>query len=178
LFSVPIFLALIGAGVETVAGWVQRPGWLKTLVAAALAGVLLYQPFMVAAQNFASPKYYEHIRPTMAYLQANYKPGDVIYVYSWAVPAFRYYAPLYGLAESNFIVGNHYENNPPGLLAEVDQYKGQKRVWLLFSHVYENGAYNEKDILLAHLGETGIKKREFIAPGTSVSLYLYDLTSQ
>ena len=178
LFAVPILLALAGAGVETVSGWFRRPGWVGHIVAIVLAGLLLYQPLTTAAQNFASPKYYEHIRPTMAYLQANRKPGDVIYLYYWAVPAFRYYAPFYGFTETDFIAGNEHKNDPPGLFAEADQYKGQKRLWVLFSHVYEQGSYNEKDALLAHLDEIGVKKRQFIQPGTSVSLYLYDLTGR
>ncbi|MGC1377226.1 MAG: hypothetical protein WA821_13435, partial [Anaerolineales bacterium] len=178
LFAAPIFLALIGAGVETVAGWFRRPRWLGNVIAVVIAAFLLYQPLVTAAQNFASPKYSEHIRPTMAWLQANRRPGDVIYVYYWAVPAFRYYAPFYGLAENDFSAGNDHEDNSPGLLAEIDRYKGQKRVWVLFSHVYEKGDYNEKDALLAHLDAIGVRKREFIRPGTSVSLYLYDLAGK
>ena len=178
LFTVPIFLTLIGAGVETVSGWFRRPQWVESVVALVIAAFLIYSPLVSAAQNFASPKYHEHIRPTMAYLQANRKPGDTIYVYYWAVPAFRYYAPFYAFTESDFTAGSDYENNPPGLLAEIDRLKGQKRVWVLFSGVYEKGDYNEKDALLAHLGEIGVKKREFIRPGTSVSLYLYDLTGK
>jgi len=178
LFAAPIFLALIGAGVETVAGWFRRPRWLGNLVAVVIAAFLLYQPLVTAAQNFASPKYSEHIRPAMAYLQANRKPGDALYIYYWAVPAFRYYAPFYGVAENDFSAGNDHENNPPALLAEIDRYKGQKRLWVLFSHVYEKGDYNEKDALLAHLDAIGVRKHEFIRPGTSVSLYLYDLAGK
>ena len=174
LFTAPLFLTLIAAGVETVSGWFTRPRWLGTVVGLGLAVTLLYSPMVSAAQNFVSPKYPEHIRPTMAYLRENRKPGDVIYVYYWAVPAFRYYAPFYGFTESNIIAGNDYESNPPGLLSKVDRLKGQKRVWFVFSHVYEKGSYNEKDALLAHLNEIGVKKRTFIVPGTSVGLYLYD----
>jgi hypothetical protein len=178
LFTVPIFLALIGAGVEALAGWFRRPQWVEPVVALVIAAFLIYAPLVTSAQNFASPKYPEHIRPAMAYLQANRKPGDALYVDYWAVPAFRYYAPFYGFTESDFTAGNDYENNPPGLLVEIDRYKGQKRVWVLFSGVYEKGDYNEKNALLAHLGGIGVKKRVFIQPGTSVSLYLYDLTGK
>lgn len=176
LFSAPLFIALLAAGVDEVCRWLQRPRGLRIIVGAAIAVGLLYTPFTSAAQNFISPKYPEHIRPALAYLRENRKPGDTIYVYYWAVPAFRYYAPLYGFSETDFVAGNNYETNPPGLLPEADQYKGRQRVWVLFSHVYEKDGYNEKDALLAHLDEIGDRKREFIRPGTSVSLYLYDLT--
>ncbi len=176
LFAVPIFLALIGAGVEEIVGWFRRSRWLGSAIALALAAFLLYHPLTSAAQNFAQPKYYEHIRPGMAYLQANRKPGDVLYIYSWAVPAFRYYAPFYGFAESDFIAGNKHENDPQALLTEIDRLQGSKRVWVLFSHVYEKGDFNEKDFILARLDEIGERKREFREPGTSVVLVLYDLT--
>lgn len=178
LFSAPFFLALIGAGVDEVCGWLQHPRWLGLVAGLALFSVLLYGPLANASQNFINPKYPEHIRPALAYLRENRKPGDTIYVYYWAVPAFRYYAPFYGFSEDDFVAGKDYENNPLGLLPEVDRFKGQKRTWVLFSHVYEKGDYNEKDALLAHLNEMGVKKREFIKPGTSVSLYLYDLTEK
>lgn len=181
LFAAPLLMLLIGAGVEAVASLTTRLSgtrWLGRAVALLLATVLFYQPLSVASQNFLQPKYYEHITPAMSYLQTNHKPGDVVYVYYWAVPAFRYYAPFYKFSEGDFMAGNDYEANHAGLLAEIDQYKSQKRVWILFSHVYEEkGGYNEKDALLAHLNEIGVKRREFIAPGTSVYLYLYDLSA-
>lgn len=174
LFAIPIFIALAAAGVESVVGWL-RPRWLAVVAGAVLVLILFLQPLVSAGENFIHPKYPEHIRPTMTYLQENHKPDDAIYVYYWAVPAFRYYAPFYGFSENNFLAGNDYAANPPGLLTETDQFKGRKRVWVLFSHVYENGIYNEKDALLAHLNQIGVKKREFRVPGTSVNLYLYDL---
>ena len=176
LFTAPIFLALVGAGVDALAGWFHRPRWLGIFIAVIMGAFLIYQPLLTAAQNFVSPKYAEHIHPSMVYLQANHKPGDALYVYYWTVPAFRYYAPFYGFSENDFIAGNNYEKNPSGLLAEIDRYKGQKRFWILFSHIYEKGDYNEKDALLAHLNQIGTQKREFHRPGASVYLYLYDLT--
>ncbi len=178
LFTAPIFIALMAAGFDALYRWIKHPAWLRYVAGAGFAIALLAQPALSAAQNFASPKYPEHIRPTMAYLQENYKAGDEIYIYYWAVPAFRYYAPFYGFSEKDIIAGNNYETNPPGLLTEADQLKGKKRIWVLLSHVYEKGDYNEKDVLLAYLNEIGIKKREFRLPGTSVNLYLYDLSGQ
>ncbi len=175
LFVVPILFALVGAGVDALVGLVGQKRGIAVGVALLLAASMLQAPLTTSAGNFIQPKYAEHIRPTMAYLQSNHKPGDVLYVYYWALPAFRYYAPSYGFAETDFIAGNQHENAPSSLLAEMDQLKGSKRVWILFSHVYEKGAYNEKDAVLAHLNETGEKKREFRQPGTSVYLYLYDL---
>lgn len=175
LFAVPVFLTLIGAGLELAAGWVRHPRWMVALTGLGLAFLLLYQPAVGAAQNFAQPRYYEHIRPTMAYLQANRRPGDVLYIDYWAVPAFRYYAPFYHFGEADFMAGNDHTNDPQGLRAEIDALRGNKRVWVLFSHVYQNEGFNAKEVILAHLDEIGKRVREFREPGTSVDLLLYDL---
>ncbi len=50
-------------------------------------------------EQFASPKYFEHIRPSMEYLKENWKQGDSMFITNGAVPAFEYYAPIYGLEE-------------------------------------------------------------------------------
>jgi len=95
----------------------------------------------------------------------------VLYVYNWALPAFRYYAN----PQMDYVAGGLHTENPQALLTELNQLKGQRRVWVLFSHVYERGEYNEMDWMLAHLNQIGEHKRQFIEPGTSVYLYLYDL---
>ncbi|MFN8463552.1 MAG: hypothetical protein U0X93_17505 [Anaerolineales bacterium] len=38
----------------------------------------------------------------------------------------------------------------------------------LFSHVYEQGGFNERDYLVAYLNEIGEKRREILKSGTSV----------
>ncbi len=70
---------------------------------------------------------------------------------------------------------NDYEN-PNVILEQLDSLQGKSRVWILMSHVYERGDFNEKDFLLNDLNNIGSKKREFRQPGTSVYLYLYDLS--
>jgi len=65
--------------------------------------------------------------------------------------------------------------DPQNILSQLDSFKGQPRVWILLSHVYEKGDFNEKDFILNYLNQIGEKKREFRVPGTSVFLYLYDL---
>ena len=186
LFAAPILLALVGAGLEAVLGCLQDPrwlpqglrtAWLGRAVTLILAGFLFYQPLIQGAQNFIDPNLGEHIRPSMAFLQANHRPGDKIYVYYWALPAFRYYAPRYGFSPSDFTSGHNYDSRPQAIVNEINKLKSSNaRVWILFSHVYEKGDFNTMDHVLAGLDKIGNRKREFIEPGTSVYLYLYDLT--
>jgi hypothetical protein len=175
LFFVPIGLLLIGKAFDAIYARLQRyelPGVLAVL----LAGYLLYGPFVTSLQNFLAPKYFEHIRPTIETLHESWKDGDALYVSNGALPAFRFYAPFYGLETIPYEFGEREDyKNPQNILSQLDSFQGQPRVWILLSHVYQRGEFNERDFILNYLNEKGEKKREFRLPGTSVFLYLYDL---
>ena len=175
LFLVPIGLLLIGKAFDVIYARLQRyalPGVLTVL----LAGYLLYGPLVTSLQNFLAPKYFEHIRPTMATLRDAWKDGDALYISNGALPAFRFYAPFYALETIPYEFGEREDyKNPQNILSRLDTLKGQPRVWILLSHVYERDSLNEREFILKYLNDIGVKKREFRLPGTSVFLYLYEL---
>ncbi len=178
LFLMPGFALGVGEGLEWLcrqAARIKFPviGWAVGVI---LLGFMLQRPVAFAWENFTAPKMTEEIRPMMAYLENHYKPGDVIYVYPGAVPAFRFYAADYGFGPSDYVAGTGYNVEMRHYLNEVDQFIGKKRVWLLFSHIFENKGLNERDYILAHLDQIGQKERQYFIPGTSVYLYLYDLS--
>jgi hypothetical protein len=176
LFLVPLGLILLGKVVESLYQGLQKYPLPRVLATALLCGCLIYAPLVTSVQAFLRPKYFEHIRPTMEYLRGGWKKGDALYVSQGAVPAFRFYAPFYGLESIPYEYGKREDDrDPQALLTEIEAFRGQPRVWILFSHVYEKGDFNEKDFLLNDLNQMGEKKREFRLPGTSVFLYLYDL---
>lgn len=176
LFLIPIGLLLIGKAVEFVEHRLRHPRWAGRAVALVLAGFLIFGPLRTSAEFFIRPKYYEHIRPSMQFLQEAWRPGDALYVNNGAVPAFEYYAPLYGLAGTRYISTERDDyRDPASILRQLETLNGKSRVWVLMTHVYEKGGFNEKDFILNDLQQMGKKKREFRVPGTSVYLYLFDL---
>jgi uncharacterized membrane protein len=176
LFLIPIGLILIGSAVQAIHQRSQKYQLLSALSTAILIGFLVYGPLATSIQNFVQPKYFEHIRPTMEYLHDSWKDGDVLYVSNGALPAFRFYAPFYGLENIPYEFGERQDyKNPQNILSQFNLLKGKPRAWILLSHVYEKGEFNEKDFILNTLDQIGEKKREFRMPGTSVFLYLYDL---
>ena len=176
LFLVPIGLILIGKAIEAIYVRLQRYQLPETLLVSLLAVYLLYGPVVTSLQNFLAPKYFEHMRPTMEFVRDAWKDGDAMYVSYGALPAFRFYAPFYGLESTPYELGRREDyQNPQAILSQLEAYKGQPRMWIVFSHVYEKGDFNEKDFILNYLDQVGEKKREFRLPGTSVFLYLYDL---
>jgi hypothetical protein len=177
LFMVPLGILLLGKAVEFVQARLAFHKMTAVLVPLLLSGWLLYNPIITSAQNFITPKYYEHMRPYMDYLSASWREGDELFVSFWAEPAFQYYAPFYNLENVPY-TSSQYEDypNPSALQARLDPLLGKKRVWLLFSHVYQTGDFNERDFILAYLNSAGEKRRELRLPNTSVYLYLYDLS--
>jgi hypothetical protein len=176
LFLIPLGLLLLGKAVESLYRSLREIPFLGAVAAVLLAGYLVYGPLMTSYQAFRSPKYFEHIRPSMEVLRETWKSGDALYVSQGGLAAFRFYASFYGLDGIPYEFGQREDyKDPPGILRELDALQGRSRVWILLSHVYENGDFNEKDFLLNYLNQVGEKKREFRMPGTSVFLYLYDL---
>lgn len=175
LFAAPLLYLFLAAAVDWTSSLSLRPRLLTPLLALALAGLYLVAPTLDSAEKFITPKTPEHIRPALAVLKESYKPSDHIYVYAWALPAYRYYAPRFGLESVQILAGEENTLNPQQTLSDLDTLQGRDRVWVLFSHVYARNDFNERDYILAYLDQIGAKKRQFIEPGSSVYLYLYDL---
>ena len=177
LFLVPIGILLIGKSLDIPAQRLRAHPIVSTIVVLALSGFVLYAPLMRALDQFFTPKYFEHIRPTMGFLQSTWKEDDSLFISNGAVPAFEFYAPMYSLNDIAYTAGLREDYaDPDAILRQIKTFEDQKRVWVLISHVYEKGNFNEKDFLLSYLDQIGSKKREFREPGTSVYLYLYDLS--
>jgi hypothetical protein len=176
LFLIPIGLILIGKSVEFIQQRLRNPRWLGGMIALALTGFLVFGPLVTSTGYFLHPKYYEHIRPSVGVLQESWRPGDALYVSNGAVPAFEFYAPEYGLSDVSYISNTRQDyKDPESIARQLDSLKGDSRVWVLLSHVYEKGTFNEKNFILNDLQLNGRMKREFRVPGTSVYLYLFDL---
>jgi uncharacterized membrane protein len=176
LFTIPIGLILIGKSIDWLYSLLPDRKSLNVVIAVVLAGLLLYGPFTTSVEYFLNPKYYEHIRLSMENLQSSWKDGDTLYVTNGAVPAFEYYAPMYGFQEISYRTNQRQDYTDRQKITEqLDALNGQPRVWVLMSHVYERDGFNEQDFILDYLRQHGTRKREFRVPGTSVYLYLFDL---
>jgi len=177
LFFVPLLILLISQSIDELERRLHASYKWSRLVALLIGVYLLYAPATESFNNFINPKYYEHIRPSMATLSENWQPGDALFVSNGAAPAFRFYAERYGLGDAAYQTSEISEySEPDRILSHLDALDGEPRVWVLITHVYERGDFNEKDFLLAHLDPIGNKKREFRHPGTTVHLFLYDLS--
>lgn len=176
LFLTPVGILLAGSFMDGISRPLRENRIFHMLAILFSAAYLFYGIVPRTFEQFISPKYQEHIRPTMDYLQGAWQEGDAMYISYNGAPAFEYYAPMYGLENVSYVSGQRGDyGNPTAMLARLESLKGQKRVWVLLSHVYEKGDFNEHDFLFDYLKKNGSKTRAFIEPGTSVFLYLFDL---
>ena len=173
LFLMPSLLVLVAHGIEELRG----AEWARSPVIALAAGLLVaLDPLLSQSLRFLQPKPLEEIRPLLAGLAQEHRPGDLLYVYSDARYAFDWYAPVYGLDRVERRTGRSAEAVWSDDLADLEEIGPRPRVWLLFSHVYgRNDAHTEEDFFVFELERRGRRLAERSAPGAS--LYLYDLSA-
>jgi len=176
LYTGPILALAWGGSIEFLSGAFRKKSIMAWIIMISMSGYVIYQPLYKASEMFFTPKYAEHIRPTMEYLEDSWKEGDRLFVSHGAMPAFLYYAPRYHLDHIEFETNQYAEyRTPQDLLDHFESLRGQPRVWVLMSHIYEDGEFNERQFLLTYLDTIGSERREYRVPGTSVHLHLYNL---
>ncbi len=172
LFTAPMVYLLAAEGIEALHTGLIRVRlrkWLAFSMFFLLSGLLLYGPIH---HLFQPPILMEEIKPVMSYLSQHKSYEDWTYVYYASLPAFKYYAPSYGLQGSQVIEGIHSRDDPGQYLSQVGGLRDYHPIWFLFSHCFGN----EENIYLNYLDGIGRKRDEFHAQGASV--YLYDLADK
>jgi len=99
LFLLPIFYLVIAEAIAQLTVHLQSYRchiftWSTRMI---LFLALLHWPFNLVFERQQT----QEIKPVLAHLQAHRQPGEKIYLYHWAEPAFRYYAPFYGFNYEN-----------------------------------------------------------------------------
>jgi len=122
--------------------------------------------------NIPSP---EESRPAVLYLKKKWQPGDDLFLFCNARSAFEYYAQRLDLEQRSYRAGTNC--GEPSLAAvrnDVEQLRGTKRLWVLFSHMV---GVRRPDInyYLFLLNRSGKQLDSVKAPGSE--LYLFDLST-
>lgn len=127
LFTVPITLLFVARGTSWLCGLAGKKTIFSWLIVA-----FLVLPSLVG--GFAGPRFRgQEMRPLTRHLLDNFQPGDTVYVFSGAVPAFRYYT-------RNESIEAVYGRRPrPGSLDLADDLRragDSGRLWVVVSHAY------------------------------------------
>lgn len=171
LFLVPVFVLVVAKGVEAVVTKIRYAG---PVLGLALAAALLVQPSLTAARGLKHPRTHEEIKPVLAHVRDRRQPGDLIYIYYGAQYPMQYYAPRYGFADGEYVLGKIARRHPERYLAQLDALRGNARVWIVFSHPTVKRGLDEQQYFLDYLDGIGTRLDEIREQDASG--YLYDLS--
>jgi uncharacterized membrane protein len=144
LFLTPLALLILAESIPFLLTQFRHRHRLALALGVLVSCVLLAPPIVQASQLVAYPTQVEELRPVIAYVRSHQQPGDRLYVYRSAKQQFFYYAPRYGYAPTDYVVGKlamvSGNSRKPKLSEkgvkqtkqEVERFKGNPRVWFLF----------------------------------------------
>ena len=113
----------------------------------------------------------EETREAIAAVHVAWQPGDRVYVFYGAVPAFEYYRSRYPIPAENAVLGvENRGKDPRQFREELRVLRGQKRVWILMAHRQRH----EEAAIRAYLD--GFGTGEIMMRGTDAVAMLYDLS--
>ncbi len=166
LFWIPALIIFMAEGINVI--W-KKAKETSPFLGIMLMGLVLIQPISLAYT--LNSFFDEEIKPVMEYIKKHKQEGDIVYVYYGAAPAFKYYAKRYDFKEGDYLIGiSARGENPKRYLQNLYQLTGNKRVWILWSHIYGH----EDKILIFYLNNIGQRKDAVIGEGAAA--FLYDLS--
>jgi hypothetical protein len=166
LFLVPLMLLGVarGAGMIGSALWSAQP-----VAAVVLFGVLTAAPVLETWQEFRRPMRYEQLVPVIAQVREQWQPGDRMYVYYGAVPAFTFYTRDNPPFPTDAVtLGTEFRDNRTGYLDELARLKGHRRVWVIFSHRHRD----EESLVRAYA--EGMGRSVEVIKESGAAAYLFD----
>jgi hypothetical protein len=171
LFLVPIIILFFAAGLESIHTTVRKA---FPLLSVLFVGFLLVYPLVREMWHFAKPKGVEEIKLSLEYVEKHRSRGDILYCYYGAVPALEYYTRRGLIGPFDEIIGVDSHQQWASYEDDLNKLRGQKRVWILFSHVWQTGGVDEEVLFLNYLDLFGTRLDSHRVTGASA--YLYDLS--
>lgn len=184
LFLVPLILMFVAEGAMSLHRMTKH---VTPLISFAFIGLLLLHPISSEVLHLVHPRGSEEIRPVLEHVQSRRTEGDALYVYAGALKAFTYYVERLDMDENEYTLGGHYIINnsiaPQAsdkwaalelYTSEIDEFKGNSQVWVVFSNIKTSRGVNEQEYLLHHLDGIGIQVETFRV--NNAVAYLYDLS--
>jgi len=171
LFTVPALLLMLGEGTEQLCVALKpHVQWPRLVVLTFLAVV----PVMSAARMLVHPITAEEMRPVLSYIQAHQQPGDIVYVYYGAEPAFEYYVETGRFRPAGpLVTGVESRENWQGYERDLNVLRGKERAWIVLSHDWTGNGADEKLLISHYLEEFGTRIDSFAAPGALTYLYYF-----
>lgn len=167
MFAVPAALLMVAAGTGTLLEALRPIRGAGVLVVA----ILFVGPLAECRWLIKKPVHAEQTREALDRIQSEWQPGDRLYVYYGAGPAYAYYQAGKGIPPEAVIMGEENRNRDPRLFQqEMKPLAGQPRVWVLLAHRQTA----EETAIYAYLDTMGQRVAEHRYADATVARY--DLT--
>jgi len=129
LFSAPLLYLVVAAGAGAVLAWLwhKRQRWLALALSAVLLAAL--HPVANFRENLHPSNNREEIQPLVEHLKSQLQPGDLVYVYYFAIQPFNYY--YHGPAPPLYLGKSCVETD----LTAAATDPAPRRIWLIASHI-------------------------------------------
>ncbi len=173
LFSCPLLVTLIAAGIAGVSRTDPNTRFLRVLLAAVL---LLYPTYMTVKTLASGPFIVHDVKPALDHLADHWQEGDVAYVHFDADTLYNYYVNVLNyknLRGKPFVVGI-YPGEDASMAEQLAAYRkdiervhGRKRVWFLFAMSHSQHVPVFESILDAR----GTRLDKFQGQGSEALLY-------
>ncbi len=133
LFLVPLMLLAVARGASAIVS-ALRPT--QSLAATMLLGIVLLAPLVESYQQIWRPMRHEQIAEVLDQVRIRLQPGDKVYLYYGAAPAFTFYTrdKPFPVAVT---IGRENRGHSTGYRDELRQFAGEPRVWVVFSHHHQ-----------------------------------------
>jgi 4-amino-4-deoxy-L-arabinose transferase-like glycosyltransferase len=168
LFLVPLLLLGVARG-----AWAVAVALKSTLPFASFVvlGLLILAPAVESYQQIQRPLRYEQITSVLDDVRQKWQPGDKVYLYYGAIPAYTFYT-----ADRPFVPdvvkGTEFRGQRTGYRDELRKLAGNPRVWLIFSHRHAA----EESLLKAYAEGLGECREEVHRPGATAFLFDFSTT--
>lgn len=169
LFLVPLLVLGVARGAWAVAA-ALRPA--QPVAAAVLVGVLLAAPALEAYQSLRRPPREEQLTGVLAAVRHELRPGDKVYVYYGAVPAFLHYTRDDPFPTEMLTLGTEARANRTEYRDQLAAVGRHPRVWLIFSHRHKH----EESVITAYAEALGRGGQVHAAEGAAA--YRFDTTGR
>ena len=163
-FLTPVALLAVADVADSIVSGLARVGIPVPVGAGIFAAALA----IVTALHL--PVYrHEETRTVLAELAARRQPGDAVYVFYGAERAVRFYGPRVGIDPAGAVIGGCHRGQLREYLRELDRFRGNPRVWVVFAHASPRLA--EQPAIRGYLESIGKRTASIEAEGALADLY-------
>lgn len=174
LFLVPAFVLAVAQAAEGIRRLAARA---HPALGAVLMAALFTAPALALVET-PPPYRVEDYKTVLAFLRANWKAGDVVYVFPNPYGAMERYGAEYGVRREDYVVGGCWSDDLRPYLLDVDRLRGKARVWFFASSVPP--FHPARRTIERYLQAIGIGREAIAVPSAKplnpVSVQLFDLS--